>query len=72
MKRKMGVLQVRVQTEKKEKVMTSDQMTTKVNSVLGMEKSETIEKRRKARQALQIRNRLSAQGDRELIKLKLR
>jgi len=68
----MGVLQVRVQTEKKEKVMTSDQMTTKVNSVLGMEKSETIEKRRKARQALQIRNRLSAQGDRELIKLKLR
>jgi len=68
----MGVLQVRVQTEKKEKVMTSDQMTTKVNSVLGMEKSETIEKRQKARQALQIRNRLSAQGDRELIKLKLR
>jgi len=72
MKRKMGVLQVRVQTEKKEKVMTSDQMTTKVNSVLGMEKSETIEKRQKARQALQIRNRLSDQGDRELIKLKLR
>ena len=72
MKRKMGVLQVRVQTEKKEKVMTSDQMKTKVNSVLGMEKSETIEKRRKARQALQIRNRLSAQGDRKLIKLKLR